>query len=76
VNVARPIVEEVLRFEDLPVGALASRRAVVRWSDGAVGECARWYGDEVMLSEGDLLGKTREQIRALHFHRDRDWLRS
>ena len=39
----RPIVEEVLRFEDLPVGALASRRAVVRWSDGTESEAARWY---------------------------------
>jgi hypothetical protein len=33
-----PTVEEVLRFEDLPVGSLASRRAVVRWSDGSEGE--------------------------------------
>jgi hypothetical protein len=29
-----PIVEEVLRFEELPPGSMASRRAVVRWSDG------------------------------------------
>jgi hypothetical protein len=25
---------------------------------------------------GDLIGKTREQLRALHFRRDRDWLQS
>ena len=72
----RPVVEEVLRFEDLPAGALASRRAIVRWSDGTEGECARWYHDEVLISEGDLIHRTREQIRALHFRRDRDWLRS
>jgi hypothetical protein len=28
-----PVVEQVLRFEDLPVGSPGSRRAVVRWSD-------------------------------------------
>lgn len=43
-----PVVEEVLRFEDLAFGTLASRRAVVRWSDSAGGEGLRWYGDEVL----------------------------
>jgi len=71
-----PIVEEVLRFEDLAVGSTASRRAVVRWSDGTESEALRYYDDEVLVSEGDLVGKTREQIRSLHFRRDRDWLRS
>lgn len=70
------MVEEVLRFEDLPIGSLASRRAVVRWSDGTEGEALRWYGDEVMICEGDLIAQTREQLRSLHFRRDRDWLRS
>lgn len=28
-----PIVAEVLRFEDLPVGSSATRAAIVRWSD-------------------------------------------
>ena len=46
-------VVEVVRFEDLPAGSLASRRAVVRWSDATVGECLRWYSDEVLVSEGD-----------------------
>ena len=71
-----PTVVQVLRFEDLPVGSLASRRAVVRWSDGTEGEGLRWYSDEVLVCEGDLVGKTREQIRSLHFRRDRDWLQS
>ncbi len=48
-----PTVVEVLRFEDLPPGELASRRAVVRWSDGTVGEGFRWYSDEVIVCEGD-----------------------
>ncbi len=46
-------VQEVLRFEDLPAGSLASRRAVVRWSDGSEGESIRCYADEVLVSEGD-----------------------
>ena len=69
-------VEEVLRFEDLPPDSMASRRAVVRWSDGTEGEAVRWYADEVMVCEGDLIGKTQAQLRSLHFRRDRDWLQS
>jgi hypothetical protein len=73
---ANPTVVEVLRFEDLPPGSLASRRAVVRWSDGTVGEALRWVSDEVLVCEGDLIDRTREQLRSLHFRRDRDWLQS
>lgn len=76
VSSAAPVVEEVLRFENLPVGSLGTRRAVVRWSDGTEGEGLKWYADEIMVCEGDLIGKTREQLRSLHFRRDRDWLRS
>ena len=76
VSSAAPVVEEVLRFEDLPVGSLGTRRAVVRWSDGTEGEGLKWYGDEIMICEGDLIGKTRDQLRSLHFRRDRDWLQS
>jgi hypothetical protein len=39
----------------------------VRWGDGSIGQALRWYGDEVLVSEGDLLGKTREQLRACTF---------
>lgn len=73
---ASPTVIEVLRFEDLPLGSRGSRRAVVRWSDGSEGEALTWYADEILVCEGDLVGKTREQLRSLHFHRDRDWLQS
>lgn len=72
----RPTVVEVLRFEDLPLGSGASRRAVVRWSDGTEGEAVRFYSDEVLVSEGDLIDKTQDEIRSLHFRRDRDWLQS
>ena len=47
-----------------------------RWSDGTQGEALRWYGDEVLVCEGDLVGKTQAQLRSLHFRRDRDWLQS
>lgn len=75
-SAASPTVVEVLRFEDLPPDSLASRRAVVRWSDGTEGEALRWVADEVLITEGDLLGKSREQLRSLHFRRDRDWLQT
>jgi hypothetical protein len=73
---SEPIVEEVLRFEDLPLGSAGTRRAVVRWSDGTEDAPMTWYGDEILVCEGDLVGKTRAEIRSLHFRRDRDWLQS
>jgi hypothetical protein len=36
----------------------------------------RWYADEVLVCEGDLIGKTQAELCSLHFARDRDWLRS
>ena len=71
-----PVVVEVVAIEPLPIGANASRRAVVRWSDGSQGEALRWFDDEILFSEGDLLGKTEAQLRRLHFKRDRDYLQS
>jgi hypothetical protein len=70
-----PVVEEILRFRNRPVDSPASRRAVARWSDGTEGPLRR-SGDEVLVCEGDLIGKTREQLRSLHFRRDREWLQS
>lgn len=75
-DVDEPEVEAVLRFEGLPPGSMGSRRAVVRWSDGTESEAVRFYSDEVLFSEGDLVGKTRSQIKSLHFRRDRDWLQT
>jgi hypothetical protein len=40
-----PTVEEVLRFEDLPVGSSATRAAYVRRSDGTVSQALAWYGE-------------------------------
>jgi hypothetical protein len=75
-NAGSPIVEDVLRFEDLSPGSLGRCRAVVRWSDGIVGEAIRDYRDEILVCGRDLVGRTREAIQSLHFRRDRDWLQS
>jgi hypothetical protein len=56
VSAAAPVIDKVLRFEDLPVGSLGTRRAIVRWSDGTEGEGLKWYGDEV-LSPVDHVGR-------------------
>ena len=48
-----PTVQAVLRFETLPIGSLASRRAIVRWSDGSESAALNWYADEVQMTEGD-----------------------
>ncbi len=48
-----PVVEEVLRFEDLPVGSSATRAAIVRWSDGTESQALAWYADEILICEGD-----------------------
>jgi len=75
-RVPDPVVVDVVSIEGLPIGSNGSRRAVVRWSDGTTGEALRWFDDEVLFSEGDLLGKTQAQLRNLHFTRDRDHLQA
>lgn len=70
------VIVEVVAVESLPIGENGSRRAIVRWSDGTEGEALRWWDDEVLFCEGDLLGKNAAQLRTLHFMRDRDHLRS
>lgn len=75
-NMPEPVVLEVVSIETLPLGATGSRRAIVKWSDGSVGEALRWYDDEVLFSEGDLIGMTESHLRGLHFKRDRGYLQS
>jgi hypothetical protein len=72
---AEPVVAEVLAFEPLPPDERGSRRVLVAWSDGTRGEALRWYDDEVLVCEGDLLGKTVAELRTLHFTRDLQYLR-
>jgi hypothetical protein len=40
-NMAEPVVLESVSIERLPLGANGSRRAIVKWSDGSVGEALR-----------------------------------
>jgi hypothetical protein len=60
---SEPVIENVLRFEDLPVGSSASRRAVVRWSDGTESEGLRWYADET-LSPATTSGGSERALNA------------
>ncbi|WP_157592150.1 hypothetical protein [Solirubrobacter soli] len=73
--VPNPVVVEVVAFEALRADERGSRRAIVRWSDGTTGEALRWYDDEVLVCEGDLIGKTIAELRTLHFARDKQFLR-
>jgi hypothetical protein len=66
----------VLTIEPLPLGVNGSRRALVRWSDGTTGEAMRWFDDEILFTEGDILGKSEAELRSLHHKRDRDYLQS
>jgi hypothetical protein len=58
----------VLSFDDLPIGSLVSRRALVRWSDGTEGEALRWCRDEVLVCEGDH-GNSRLMSPRAEMHR-------
>jgi hypothetical protein len=69
-----PVVADVLAVAPLPPDERGSRRGLVRWSDGSRGEALRWYDDEVLVCEGDLIGKTAGELRTLHFARDRQFL--
>jgi hypothetical protein len=71
-----PVVEQVLRLESLPLAQGGTRRAIVRWSNGSESTAISWYPEEILVCEGDLVGKTRAEIRSLQFRRDRDWLQS
>lgn len=71
---ANRVGDSVLAWEDMRSGSAGSRRAVVRRSDGAEGVAIAWMADEILVCEGDLIGKTQEQIGALHFARDREYL--
>jgi hypothetical protein len=71
---AEPTVVEVVRIEEADRGA-GRRHVVVRWSDGSTGRALSYFADEILVSEGDMVGKTAAELRALHFARDREYLR-
>ena len=53
---SEPVVEEVLRFEELPPGSAGTRRAIVRWSDVTEGAALTFFADEI-LSPVDHVGR-------------------
>lgn len=58
---------------------LAPTEAARPWWSGAteaLSEALRWFDDEILVCEGDLVGKTEAQLRSLKFRRDRDFLQS
>jgi hypothetical protein len=73
--VSIPVITEIVAVEELPSGAPGSRRLIARWSDGTVDEALRWFADEWLVSEGDLVGKTRDEIRSLAHSRGVQYLR-
>ena len=68
-----PTVVEVLRVEE-PAPGEGRRHVVVRWSDGSSGRALSYFADEILISEGDMVGRTAAELRALHFARDREYL--
>ncbi len=40
------------------------------------GRCARPYAEEAFLCQGDLVGQTQDEPRALRFRREFAWLQS
>jgi hypothetical protein len=73
--VSEPVITRVVAVEELPPGSRATRRVIAEWSDGSQSEALAWFSDEWLVSEGDLIGLTRDEVRALAHRRDRDWLR-
>lgn len=76
-RLTEPVVLEIVSIETLPLGANGSRRAIVKWSDGSVGEALRWYDDEVLFCEGDH-GNPRLMalgLRSPRTQRHRAWVR-
>jgi hypothetical protein len=74
-TVSEPVITRVVAIEELPPGSPATRRLIAEWSDGSQSEALAWFSDEWLVSEGDLIGLTRDEIRALAHRRDRQWLR-
>jgi hypothetical protein len=54
--VADPTVVEVLRVEE-PTPGEGRRHVVVRWSDGSTGRALSYFANEILVSEGDMVGR-------------------
>lgn len=47
----------------------------MKWSGGTESEAPRFDADELLISEGDLVGKTQEHVRAVGHRRDVEYVR-
>ena len=74
--VSEPVITRVVAVEELPPGSRATRRLIAAWSDDTQSEALAWFSDEWLVTEGDLIGLTRDEVRALAHRRDRQWLRA
>jgi hypothetical protein len=70
---AERTVVQVLRIEE-PAPGEGRRDVIVRWSDGSTSCALSYFADEILVSEGDMVGKTAAELRSLHFRRDREYL--
>ena len=74
-RMSEPVVTRVIAVQELPWGSPASRRVIAEWSDGSQSEALSWYAEEWLVSEGDLVGRSRAQIRTLAHQRNAQSLR-
>lgn len=70
-SVGEPTVVEVLRVEE-PAAGEGRRRVMVRWSDGSTGHALSYFPDEILVSEGDMIGKTVKHELAIAYGDRRD----
>jgi hypothetical protein len=68
-----PVIIGVVAVEK-PTNLGGRRRLICARSDGSIRKTLSFYNDEVLFSEGDLIGLTAPEVRRLHFCRDRDHL--
>lgn len=73
-TMSEPVITRVVAIEELPPGSRATRRLIAKWSDGSQSEALAWFSDEWLVGEGDLIGLTRHEVRALAHRRNREWL--
>ena len=48
----------------------------VTLEDGSEQDAITWFPDELTFTAADAIGRTVEELRTLHFERDRAYLRS
>lgn len=60
-----PMVEEVVGLPERLEDDRLVRRAIVRWSDGTIGEALAWYAGTARIEAADLPGRTAKELDLL-----------